>query len=63
MYVLRLASEAYGVEEFNYDSIEELLEGLGRMVRSCESATDGVKRTLLVTIEADEMDEEDLTDE
>ncbi len=51
-FVLVLASEAYGEEDFTYDTWEELQDGLGRLFREAQRCyqEDGVERDLIVRV-------------
>lgn len=57
---VELRSQAYGSEFYQYESLEEGLEGAARLARSCtdQYAGDGMERAIIVHIDAHSDDED-----
>lgn len=47
---VRMSSEEYGAEEFNYESVGEALDGMKRLARSTRAAReqDGIEREIVL---------------
>lgn len=52
MVTVRMSSEAYGNEEFEYEDMDQALAGIRRLVAEAESAGDGVERVIGVVVNA-----------
>lgn len=64
MLKVRLYSDAYGAEFFAYDTLEEVLDGLGRLVKRslAEFARDGIAREVTFIV-GEPDDETEIKDE
>jgi len=62
MVTVRMSSEAYGSEEFEYEDMDQALAGIRRLAAEAESAGDGVERVIGVVVNAGDCDgdEDDL---
>jgi len=50
-HFVEMVSDAYGAEQFAYDSFEEAVEGLIRLVNTAHTMHDGVVRSYIIAEE------------
>lgn len=62
MVTVRMASEVFGSEEFEYDDMDQAVDGIRRLVADAEAQGDGVERVIGVVVNAGDCDgdEDDL---
>jgi len=61
MVIVRMVSEEFGVEQFEYDTTASALAGIKRLVAEAEAQGDGVERLIGIVVnpETDDDDEDD----
>jgi hypothetical protein len=56
MATVRMTSEVFGSEEFEYDDLDQALDGIRRLVVEAEALGDGVERVIGVVVNAGDGD-------
>jgi hypothetical protein len=56
MVTVRMSSEVFGNEEFEYEDMDQAVDGIRRLVEKAESLGDGIERVIGVVVNAGDGD-------